>query len=182
MTFSYILRRIPTIGDGSCFLHAVLICIWSDYNKMATFEKRRVISGIRQELSKTIDKKDEDGTSYYDRLSRGELKNLSKFFTETQLGEMKRFLKSNEYFTHLYLEFISEVFEIDIYIIDYRTMNLYNSGDNKLLYKNRNSVIIGYDEKGSHFEALEIQVRPGKYETFFEPDSNVIRELSSVVK
>ncbi len=181
MTFSYPLRRIPTLGDGSCFLHAVLRCIWLEYKDLSTFEKMRTVSKVRQELSDMIDRKESDGTSYYDRLSRGELKDLSKSFTSTQLGEMKRFLKSREYFTHLYLEFISEVFEIDIYIIDYKTMDLYNSGDNELLYKGRNSIIIGYDEKGSHFEALEIQVRPGKFETFFEPDSNIIKDLSHMI-
>lgn len=180
MTFSYPLRRIPTLGDGSCFLHAVLRCIWSDYKDLSTSEKLRVVCEVRQELSDLIDKKGTDGTSYYDRLSRGELKDLSKSFSETQLEEMKRFLKSSEYFTHLYLEFISEVFEIDIYIIDYKSMNLYNHGDNELFYKDRNSIAVGYDEKRSHFEALEVEIRPGKFETFFEPDSNIIRELSSI--
>lgn len=180
MTFSYPLKRIPTIGDGSCFLHAVLNCIWEEYRYLSNSEKIEVVDKVRQELSDIIDKKDPDGTSYYDRLSRGELKNLSETFTETQLEEMKRFLRSREFFNHLYLEFISEVFEIDIYIINYNTMDLYNTADKELLCKGRNSIIIGYDEKRSHFEALEIQVRPGKFETFFEPDSYIIRELSSM--
>ena len=106
------------------------------------------------------------------------MKELSKDFDQTKLEEMKRFLRSNDYFTHLYLEFISEAFDIDIYIIDYKTMDLYNNGDDKLLYKGRDSVILGYDEAGKHFETLEIEVRPGKYETFFEPDSNVVKEIS----
>jgi len=178
--FPYPIRRINTLGDGSCFLHAVLRSIWTPYKELDISEKYKTVTELRHELADIIDtKKDTDGLVYYQKLSRGKLEEISKCIDHTKLEEMKRFLRSNEYFTHLYLEFISEVFNIDIYIIDYKTMKLYNNGDDELLYKDRDSIILGYNEHEQHFESLEVEVRPGKFKTFFEYDSNIIKEIKT---
>ena len=141
-----------------------------------------MVRKIRFLLSEMLDDPDSlDGEkSYYEILSRGELKNLSEHMDETKIENMKRFLDSNNWFNQLYVEFISLVFDIDIYIIDYRKGELYNLGDVELFYKGRNSIIIGYSDN-LHFETLAIKDENGIKRTYFSPTSAPIRELNSLL-
>jgi hypothetical protein len=177
--YPYKLHSIPTIGDGSCFLHAVIGAISPCYKFSSHGEKIRLVRQMRKELSLLIDEKNRDGKTYYEILSRGQLKNLSEHLDEVKLENMKKFLDSNSWFSHLYVEFISEVFEIDIYIVDYNTKRLYNLGDDELFYKDRNSIIIGYD--GCHFETLSVLCSKGKKRTYFSGRSPVILKLKNLL-
>jgi hypothetical protein len=167
--FPYHLYSIPTLEDGSCFLHAILYAISPYYRKL---EKRKKISFARKLRDDLADVLPE----YYPDLSRGELKNLSKEIKETKLAKMQDFLRSSQWFNQLYLEFISNIFEIDIYIIDYKRNNLYNTGDRELLYKDRPSVIIGYQDE-NHFETLAAKDLEGEKRTYFSPKSDIILKM-----
>lgn len=178
MKFPYTIRKIETIGDGSCFLHAILRAIWPDYEKMGYKEKRKTVRTLRDELAVRLEEKDEKGISVYQKLSDGKLPELSKSIPHVKLEEMKKFLKSDNFFDQLYFEFISDTFNIDIYVIDYSTEKIYNMGysTNQNFYKDRNSIIIGYGNQ--HFETLEIEVRPGHWKTFFKHDSEIIKIIN----
>ncbi len=179
--FSFKLYSLPTIGDGSCFLHAILRGISPIYTKMSKEERIRFVRKLRVDLSGMLECKPEGKEkTYYEILSRGQLKDLSEVFNETKLSEMKRFLKSNNWFSHLYVEFISEIFDIDIYIIDYNIGDIYNMGDDELFYKGRDSVIIGYASE-CHFETLSVKGEDGNKRTYFSSTSPVIRELNSLL-
>ena len=175
--FPYTLFVIPSIGDGSCFLHSVLRAISPDYTEKNTKERIEMVIEVRKDLAEMIDKPVEgsEGKTYYELLSRGQLKELSETFDEIKLEEMKKFLRSKDWFSLLYVELISNVFDIDIYIINHCKKNLY-VGDNELLFKNRKSIIIGYhDEK--HFDTLSIKDKNGEKRTYFSPTSPVIDKL-----
>lgn len=173
------LIKIPTIGDGSCFLHAVIQAISPLYNTMENDGKRIIIRKIRKELSNLLSSKKEDGKIWYEYLSRGSLEELSETFDNLKIEKMKKFLNSNDWFSHLYVELISEVFEVDIYIIDYRTSTLYNLGDDELFYKGRDSIVIGYISE-CHFETLAL-LEDGEKKTYFSTNSRLISKLKSLL-
>ena len=109
---------IRTIGDGSCFLHAVLGCFCKEYI-LGDVEKRiKVVKNLRNDLSEILDKKINSESTIYNQLSRGKLNELSKSFNALTLENMQKFLKSNQWFNSLYIELISNIFDINIFIID----------------------------------------------------------------
>lgn len=173
------LVKIPTIGDGSCFLHAIVQAISPLYNAMKDDGKRTIVRKIRQELSNLLSSEKEDGKIWYEYLSRGNLEELSDTFGDLKIEKMKHFLNSNGWFSHLYVELISEVFNIDIYIIDYRTSTLYNLGDDELFYKGRDSVVIGYISE-NHFETLAL-LEDGEKKTYFTTDCRLISKLKTLL-
>jgi len=179
--FPFTLYAIPSIGDGSCFLHSVLRAISPEYTSKTRKEKIEMVSDIRKELAEMLDKKPEgtnEEKTYYELLSRGELKELSKTFDETKLETMKKFLRGKGWFNELYIEFISNVFDVDIYIIDHNKKDLYIRGSNELYFKNRNSIIIGYYSE-LHFDTLAIKDTNGKKRTYFSPSSPVVSCLKN---
>ena len=170
---------IPTIGDGSCFLHAVVQSISPLYSGMEDDGKRKLIRKMRRDLSELISEKREDGRTWYEYLSRGSLEELSNTFDDLKLHNMKKFLNSNQWFSHLYVEFISETLDVDIYIIDYNKSRLYNMGDSDLFYKGRDSIVIGYRSE-CHFETLAL-IENGEKRTYFSPRSRLISKLNSLL-
>ena len=79
---------------------------------------------------------------------------------------------------YFYLELISNQLNIDIIIINEKNRKIYKTGDNELLLKDRNTVIINYIED-AHFETIGM-VTPEGTKTFFSPDSKVIQDLRNL--
>lgn len=140
------LKLIHTIADGNCFFHAIVNAIDSDYCKIDNNKKIKTVIEKRKYLSEMLEKKDKNNKIIYDNLSRGNLKQMSKFVDEYKLENMKKTLNSNSYVSNLYNEFISNILNIDIYILDKKTEDVYITGDDmNLLYKNRPSIVLLYD-------------------------------------
>jgi len=171
--FPYQLYSIATLGDGSCFLHSILYCISDHYRKLDKVEKIKFVRELRNDLADSL-------PEYYSKLSRGKLKEISKVISETKLEKMQSFLRSREWFNQLYIEYVSDILDIDIYIVDYQKRELYNAGDDELFYKGRGSVIIGYYRE-AHFESLSLKKNNGENVTFFSPKSKMILELNSLL-
>ena len=167
-----------TLGDGSCFLHAVLGCFCRDYI-LANPEKRiEIVTNLRNDLSEILDKKIGSDKRIYDQLSRGKLNELSESFSALKLENMKKFLKSNQWFTSLYIELISTIFNINIYIIDSRRKDFYRLGDKELYYKKRSSIFINYIDQ-THFESAGILTDIG-IKTLFAEDSEIIKTVKNI--
>ena len=165
-------KRITTIGDGSCFLHAVLQCFNQKYNDMTAQEKMDYVRKIRYYLSESLGENDQ---RIYKSLSRKEIETISEFIPELKLENMKTYLNSNQWMTIFFLEYISNIFDIDIYIIDSKTKDLYRTGDNEIYYKKRNSIIIYYI-RDLHFESISVSTSEGN-KTFFSHESYIIQKL-----
>lgn len=166
------LNRINTIADGSCFLHAVLQCFNSAYINMNNRQRREYVKKIRYYLSESLSENNEE---IYKKLSRNEIENISEAIPELKIENMKDYLKSNKWLNIFFLEFIANVFDIDIYIIDSHTKDLYRTGDNEIYYKKRNSIIIYYI-RDLHFESVSVPTKEGD-KTFFSHDSYIIQKL-----
>ncbi len=180
------LYRIPTDGDGNCFFHAICSAYFIPYISQTLhgepLDRRSFVSDLRRDLAnKLSERTPHSKKSYYRRLANGELKNLSESLPECSLSNMQKELSTSGLpVSHLYNEFISDILDIDIYILDYEKKDVYMTGtDFNLLYKNRKSIIILY--LPGHYELIgHLSSNSGnenKLQTCFKPDHSVIVKI-----
>jgi len=169
---TYDLVRVPTIGDGSCMFHSILQAFNRTYIHSSMEEKLRITRQFRNDLADILDKKI-DGEICYDKLSRGSLKNIAPHVPEVSLKEMKRSLKSNEWGDYRFLELISNILELDIYVI--KEDNIYKLGDKELYYKRRDSIII-FNDDNVHFETIGLKTENGII-TLFDKNDSIIKQF-----
>lgn len=165
-------NRIHTIGDGSCFLHSILQSFNKKYNEGTIREKMDFVKKIRFYLAECLT---ENNNEIYNSLSRNEIEEIAKFVPDLKIENMQRYLKSRNWLNIFFLELISNIFDIDIYIIDSHTKDLYRTGDKEIYYKKRDSIIIYYI-RDTHFESMSVNTEDGEF-TLFSHDSYVIQKL-----
>ena len=171
---------LDTIGDGSCFLHAILQSFSKKYRKMNEREKIKMVMEIRHNLSNVLlETNPETNKTYYQDLSRGEIEEISQFVEQMKLDHMKNYMNSRKWINFTFLEFISEQFDIDIYIFNDKDNSIYYTGDPDLYYKGRDSVLVNYIED-CHFESIAM-LDDQKLHTFFSKDSEIIKKLKNHV-
>lgn len=166
-----------TIGDGSCFIHSVLFSFNKEYRDLDQDGRRKMVSKLRSDLSDVLSEKKEDKT-YYERLSRGQIMELSQVLPEMKIDYMQRYLKSRNWITMFYLELISDQLDLDIIIIDEKTKKVYQTGDKEIYYKNRETVLVNYIED-AHFESVGVKVGD-RAVTLFSPDCELIIKLKKM--
>jgi hypothetical protein len=178
------LVRIRTDTDGSCFFHAICKAYFKPYivGKIDNefFDRKQFIHNLRKDLSKKlglkINPEDPNSKTYYAALSRGEIENFSKEMPEYLLENMQKELGSSTPISNIYNEFISNQLNIDIYILDAKNKDVYmTGGDDKLLYKNRKSVVILY--MPGHYELIGLLHNDKYVETYFDPNSSFILKI-----
>ena len=163
MELPFKFKRIPTIGDGSCFIHSVLGACNKKYQNLNRMEKINMVREIRNLIGDYLEKGD-----IYDKLSRGSLKEFSQYLPEVDKKNMVKYMKSNSWINYLYIELLSKLFDINIYIVYnlHTSNNLYKLGDNELLYNSKlNSIFINYIDD-THFETLNLLTENG-WKSFF---------------
>jgi len=163
-----------TIGDGSCFIHSVMYSFNKDYRTLDKNGRREMVAKLRSDLADVLDEKKGEKT-YYERLSRGQIKELSEVLPEMKLSNMKRFLKSRSWITMFYLELISNQLDLDIVIIDEKTKKIYKTGDKEIYFKHRDTVLVNYIEE-AHFESVGVKAGD-RVITLFSPDCELIQKL-----
>jgi len=130
---NFVKIKIPK--DGSCFFHAILRAISVMYNdeesvirdengreRIVKIDRNCFMLNERKRLAKLLASTvtaNPGSPTYYDILSRGNIKTLSKTLPKIySLKSMQENLRNPLEFIGLeYLEFASLVYEIDIYII-----------------------------------------------------------------
>jgi len=179
------LIRIRTDLDGSCFFHAIAKSYFKPYiiGKIDNepFDRTEFIKNLRKDLSKTlalkVDPEDPDSKTYYAYLSNGEFENISETMPKYSLKHMQKELRSSTTsISNIYNEFISDQLNLDIYILNAKTKDVYMTGsDNSLLYKNRKSVVILY--LPGHYELIGLMDKDNNIETIFSPNSKFIKKI-----
>lgn len=154
------LLRIGVLADGSCFIHCILrILLDNDYIKMNTMEKTELVKSVRNELANMITKE------IFSELGNGtiaELYNIKDFYNHIK--------NVNNWIGDESIEFLSNMFDLNVYIMDEKTRKVYKMGmDWGRLYKDtRNSVILLYIK--GHYEVIgmlkgeEIKIKYGEKE------------------
>ena len=173
----YKFYTFDTIGDGSCFLHGVMHGFNLSYRKASPGERIKIVSELRKNLSNVLDEKRKDGKTYYEILSRGEIKELSKIHPKLKLNHMKNYLNSRYWIDIFYLELISDQLNIDILIYDEYRKNFYQTGDNEIYIKGRETILLNYQD-GMHFEAIGVKL--DKIRTFFSSDCSIIKKIKKI--
>jgi hypothetical protein len=186
-TFSYPgMIRIRTIGDGSCFFHAIINGFFVPYRAGELdgkpISRKEFISLFRREAAKKLGERvvpnDPNSPKHYDTISRGKLRQHSADYPPWSLENMQKELQSNSPVDNLYLEFISNQLDKDIYILNGIEEDVYITGnDDDILYKNRNSVVIMYVP--GHYETVGVVDEKGEIHTYFSPDSPFIKAIRS---
>ena len=166
--------RIGAIGDGSCMFHSILQGFNKSYINSSVQDKIKITRQFRNDLSEILDEKI-SGKMCYKQLSRGSLEDFSKVVPETSLDNMKKSLSSNQWGDVRFLELISNVLNIDIFVIWSETKKLYNLGDKDLYYKNRDSIII-LNSGNFHFDTIGLKTKNGN-RTLFDKNEPVIKQL-----
>jgi len=174
------LYRIPIIGDGSCFFHAVLRSFYRDYIETTQTSVRQFYAqNLRYALSAVLEEYNPlTGVRYYDELSRGALATLaSEGLSSCSIRAMQKELQQGGPVDNLYQELVSNHLNRDIYIVneDYGDVDV-GFNDLELLYKGRNSIILLY--RSGHFELLGIAASDSMtLETLFTPSHPLIQQL-----
>lgn len=168
--------KIGSIGDGSCMFHSILQCFNKTYIDSSRDIKRKIVQQFRKDLSIILSEKI-DSDVCYNQLSRGQLKEISNTIPEVSLENMKKSLASNEWGDMRFLELISNVLNINIFVIFSTTGDLYHSGDSEIFFKNRDSIII-YNSSNIHFDSVGLVSENG-IRTLFSYDEDVITKLRS---
>lgn len=177
------LVRIRTIGDGSCFFHAIANAFFKPYKLCmlngVTLDRTEFIRNLRRDLSiklgERINPNDPNYKRYYDLLSRGQLQEFSKGVPKYTLENMQRELNSDGPVDNVYNEFISNILDKDIYMLNLETHDVYVFGnDDDILYKHRPSIVL--ITMPGHYELIGLQTYSG-IQTLFNPDDDFIQYI-----
>lgn len=178
--------RKRVIGDGSCYFHAIIdayfLPIRTGVLNGERFDRFKFVKKFRYDLSNLLEqpRPQYGGKTYYETLSRGELSDRAKNIEEASLAYMKKLLRSQDSVSYIYHEFVSDLLNLDIYILDAekRDVRLIDS-DLGMYYKNRKSIILLY--LPGHFELIGT-MRLGELKTYFSPRDKLIKTLKRRLK
>jgi hypothetical protein len=185
--------RVNTEGDGSCFFHAILNSCYTPYitgiaGNGVSLDRKQCVRNFRRDLSYKLGdyvEGDPNNKIWYDNISRGKLRKLSKTLPHLSLENMKATLDSNSPVDHIYNEFISNIIKKDIYLLDFLKQDVYITGDDEdILYKDRQSIVILVIP--GHYELVGV-MRVNKQgllviQTKFEHDDEFIRRIRERMK
>ncbi len=179
-------------GDGSCFFAGVLLAqsqgytdgyIIDEHGKKHLKDRKELVRGVRHELALKLEehRKDQNGEDilWYDYISRGNLRKFAETLPEYSLENMQKELRDGGAVDNVYVELVSEVIKINIFILDKNTQDVYVIGnDIDLLYKsNRNSVVLLYNGS-DHFDAVGIKsIRSDNVYTLFGSNHSYIQYI-----
>eukprot|EP00919_Chromeraceae_sp_WS-2016_P048810 GHVR01115476.1.p3 GENE.GHVR01115476.1~~GHVR01115476.1.p3 ORF type:complete len:201 (+),score=14.34 GHVR01115476.1:2208-2810(+) len=176
------LVKIRTIGDGSCLFHSILAGTNTLYNNSSLSGKQKIAVQLRSHLARKLDMN-------YDKLSRGELKSISEALegiggigNSVSLPLMKTQLDSHAFAGQEYLELVSNELNIDVYILDINRQDVYMLGDTELLIRNRPSILIGYDERMSHYDLIGQELQDRIVSLFSSEHETVIKIRERIAK
>lgn len=170
--------RIRTIPDGSCFFHSIVKAFYEPYqlgrldNKVLS--RTDFVKNLRTTLALTLAAPISLDTNltHYDVLSRGKLAEMSKDNPRYTLENMQKELKNTIPVDNLFNEYVSNILEKDVYLLDAIKQDVYVTGnDFDILYKNRKSIVILVIP--GHYELVGIQKQSG-IQTLFDPDDDFI--------
>lgn len=165
----FILYIEEVSADGHCLIHCICKALYKPYSvgrdsKGNVISRLECVRNLRRELSVELPK-------HYKYLSNGGLESFSNGLGEYKLENMIIWLDSSKYIGIEFLEFISDILNIDIYIIHKQTNTLYSVGtDINLYYKHRRSIIVHYDD--IHYNIL--YTKDSKISYYHQPNSPLI--------
>ena len=169
------LVRLATLQDGSCLFHAIVSAYSINYLKCSLqgnpITHEQIVLKLRKELAVKL-------PLHYNNLNNGATNEFSKSVPEFTLDNMQKTLDSKEYIGYGYIEYIGNLLNKDIYILEDIGADLYKFDNPKLIIKgNRPSIVLYYISE--HYETVGILNENGSIDTHFSPNHSFIKFLRS---
>lgn len=173
--------RIRTELNGSSFFHALAKSYNIPYIVGHTSDgdiainRTSFIKNMRNNLASTLE-------MYYQTLFNGKIAEMGQVLPEFSFENMKNVLESNQPISIFYNEYISNVIDKDIYLLDAKNQDVLKIKNNDLdiLYKGRKSIVILILDQ--HCELIGIQSKDNFIKTIFNHDDEFIRYIYARLK
>lgn len=181
--FSYPnLYRWKTHIEGS-LIHAILNATWKPYRdgvyEGKSLDRINVVRELRSLLADRLGQlaNGPNSSNYYQLLSKGGFVEKAKTEPEFSLEKMKLALRTASFLGEIFLEYLSNYFNIDIFVINLKTMEvtLTQTEDYLLFTRSRDCVILGFIN--NHYELISVKVSDKEWPTIFSPQAPIIRKL-----
>lgn len=175
-----------TSGDGSCLIHALLFAYDQVYRLRQqgnnSISRKNYVQDFRKRaanlLISPINALDPKSPSWYYALARGTFHDISQEYPEYTLDNMRKTLDdSKKSLSYLYLEFIADIINKDIYLLDDENKDILITGEEDLYQKGRSSVVLRF--RNSHYETVGILDRNGNIQTLFSPTHDFIAQIKT---
>lgn len=206
------LYRIDTIGDGSCFIHCVMMSLFPKYEQLNTHDKHRAARQLRRHIAKSLT------CEQWTQLGKGEiakdafyttmrnvggvddvvLQKLSVWYADKNLLHIPEWISPtlvkssivqayNTFIGRLkdtrnwiditMIEAISNVMNVDIYILQDTTGLPYKLGGGFSHLNDRESILILWVDE-QHYESLcQIDIDKKSAQFIFYPDCDLIQKI-----
>jgi len=189
------LIRIDTIGDRSCLFHAIANAYFVPYytetldgTKMT---RREIVRQMRKELSEKLNSpisSDPNSKTHYEIINSGK---TAEFPVSSELPQydfsltnMQKQLNSDNNIGYGYIEYISNILNKNIYILNEANNDLFPFEKREYLNiykKDRSSLVLYYtapmdDESYDHYELVGI-MNNGIVDTYFDSNHTFIKFL-----
>jgi hypothetical protein len=174
------LVRIANIGDGSCFIHAVLKAFYQAYQNNNEAKYRvNTAQQVRRDLGILLgsDNPDYPGHSYWETTGRSqfpallmqEIVNESMIngpdpFLDYSLYGLQRFFNSYSWIGDESYNFISDAFNLDIFVMRINSTDVISHLHTKVPGKIRDAIVIVSND--SHYETLAVRTEQGLQTVF----------------
>lgn len=190
------LISIPTAGDGSCALHAIVQSFHVPY-QMGRFpdgspvDRYEIVRAFRNELADKLNKPIDgsEGITWYDKLSRGGMEEYAKNtknipdFPDLSREGFEKHLRSHTWLGQEVVEYVSEILKIGIIIIFSDGRGRYELNvlgkDGELLLDNKRKVVIIMNEHNHHYTTVGRKEAEGVLRTFFDASDSMVREMAA---
>lgn len=169
--------------DGSCFFHAIFLGYYRPYQigyeGGRLLDRKKFVRNFRDELAKKLEEpvnpQDNNSKILYQTLSNGELESIGKEVPEYSLENLQETLRTGVAVDNAFMEIVSDVLDLDIYILDAKTKDVYPIGTSGELYhKGRRTVVLLY--LPGHYELVGIKLN-NSIQTLFSPNHDFIESI-----
>lgn len=171
------LVKLPTPGDASCLVHAVLAGI-TDTHKItmttarpqATARAVKIRNAMADLLACHYERLFGDWKDIEYEMSSGEMRRYDQATLDSMLRNKKTFL------TQEFAILLSEIFSVNILILDQDRKRGYVSDNTERTYsvKRKGTVLVLYTESGVHFTLAGLRLPSGKIVTHIAPDDDLL--------
>ena len=180
---NWALVRFSTPMDGSCLFHAISNSFFPAYHTETVHGRHvtrdKIVASLRRQLADKLAEpisNDPNAPRYYDTLNSGTTSAFAEAVPEFALSYMQAQLDSRTPIGYGYMEFIGNVLNKDIYILEALRHDIYITDELPLTIKGDRSSIVLYYMNG-HYELVGIQNVDGSFVTHFSPDHTFIQFL-----
>lgn len=168
------LCTIGVLGDGSCFLHAVLYAMNPGYRIMSNDQRVALVASLRKDLAKLFTKQ------IYDNLGFGAIAAVGQVDSNWSYNTLRAgLLNYTHWFGLEFLQYVSDQLNINIHLVWWRNDRLQvykHAEDRSLLQINGRHSVILYWQGGSHFQPVG-RLNGEQVSVIFRDDDRMIQAL-----